>query len=82
MAEGVFQREIHTPSNPGTLADRIATAANGVVAPVRLQPVLEAFDVHRRLETAVELLTPIVETAHEQAQIAVTRRFGGSERLN
>ena len=82
MAEGGFQREIHPPSNAGTLADRIATAANGVVEPVRLQPVLEAFDVHRRLETAVELLTPIVEAAHEQAQIAVTRRFGGPERLN
>jgi Lon protease-like protein len=82
IAEGRFQREIHSPSNPGTLADRIATAANEVVEPVRLQQVLEAFDVHRRLETAVELLTPIVEAAHEQAQIAVTRRFGGPERLN
>lgn len=82
MAEGGFQREIHPPSNPGTLADRIATAANGVVQPARLQPVLEAFDVHRRLETAVELLTPIVEAAHERAQIEVTRRFGGPERLN
>lgn len=82
IAEGSFQREIHPPSNPGTLADRIATGANGIVEPSQLQPVLEAFDVRRRLETAVELLTPIVEAAHEQAQIAVQRRFGGPERLN
>jgi uncharacterized protein len=82
IAEGGFQREIHPPSNPGTLADRIATGANGIVDPVRLQPVLDSFDVRRRLETAIELLTPIVEAAHEQAQIAVQRRFGGPERLN
>jgi len=82
MAEGSFQREIQPPSNPGALADRIAISADGIVEPARLQPVLEAFDVRRRLETAVELLTPIVEAAHEQAQIAVRRRFGGPERLN
>jgi len=82
IAEGSFQREIRPPANPGILADKIATAANGIVEPRRLQPVLEAFDVRRRLETAVELLSPIVEAAHQQAQIAVQRRFGGPERLN
>ena len=82
MAEGSFQREIHPPANPGSLADRIAMRANGIVEPQRLQPVLEAFDVHRRLETAVQLLTPIVEAAHQQAQIAIALRFGGPERLN
>lgn len=82
MAEGTFEREITAPSSAGVLADRIAAAAAGLVEPIGLQPVLEAFDVHQRLETAVDLLTPIVEAAHEQAQIAVSRRFGGPERLN
>lgn len=82
MAEGSFQREVRPPANASTLADRIAASANGIVEPVELQPVLEAFDVHRRLETAVELLTPIVEAAHQRAQLAVARRFGGPERLN
>jgi Lon protease-like protein len=82
MAEGSFQREIHSPANPGVLADRIATGASGIIEPARLQPVLEAFDVHRRLETAVDLLIPIIEAAHKQAQSSVQSRIGGPEWLN
>jgi len=82
MVEGTFERETSVPTTAGGLADRIAAGAAGLVDPTELQPVLDALDVHRRLEIAVDLLTPIVEAAHEQAQLAVSRRFGGPERLN
>ena len=82
MAEGVFQRSVNVPTEPGVLADRIASAAAGMVEATDLQRVLEAFDVRQRLETAVDLLDPIVEGHHEQARVAIAQRYGGIERLN
>jgi len=82
MTEGGFTRSVNVPPAPGVLADRIATAAAGMVETADLQHVLEAFDVRRRLELAVDLLDAIVEGHHEQAQTAVAERYGGIERLN
>lgn len=84
MAEGEFKRSLNVPSAPGVLADRIASAAAaaGMVENTDLQHVLEAFDLRQRLEAAADLLDPIVEGHHEQAQTAITERYGGIERLN
>jgi hypothetical protein len=82
MAEGVFQRAVTVPPAPAVLADRVATAAAGMVEPAELQRVLEAFDVRSRLEAAVDLLDQVVEGHHEQARQAIAQRYGGIERLN
>ncbi len=82
MTEGEFKRSVNVPPAPGVLADRIAAAAAGMVDTTDLQHVLEAFDVRQRLEAAVDLLDAIVEGHHEQAQTAITERYGGIERLN
>jgi hypothetical protein len=82
MVEGTFQQPAAKPLPPGLLADRIATAAAGLVEAVELQPVLEAFDLRKRLEVAVDLLDQVVEAHHEQARDAVAQRYGSAERLN
>ena len=81
LGEGTYEREIPVPPAPGELADRIATAASGMVEPARMQTVLEAFDVHRRLEAVLEFLGPVVEAHHAEARVAVARRFP-FERMN
>jgi Lon protease-like protein len=82
MTEGVFQRDPPVSTAPGVLADRIGAAAAGMVPPSDLQRLLECFDVRERLEAAVDLLDAIVEGHHEQARMAIARRYGGVERLN
>lgn len=82
MTEGVFERSVAIPPTPGALADRIASAAAGMVDTAELQEVLEAFDVRARLEAAANLLVRIVEGHHEQARLAIARRYGSIERLN
>ncbi len=82
MTEGVFERSVAVPPTPGALADRIASAAAGMVDSTELQQILDAFDVHARLEAATDLLDRIVEGHHEQARLAIAQRYGGIERLN
>jgi uncharacterized protein len=80
--EGSWEREIKMPSNAGMLADAIGAAANGVVHPSEVQPLLEALDYRRRMERAAELVTRVLEATHRQAQAIVAQRWGGVERRN
>jgi len=82
MTEGGFARSVTIPSSAGVLADRIATAAAGMVEATDLQAILEAFDVHRRLEAAADLLDRVIAGHHQQAKTAIAERYGGMERLN
>ena len=82
MTDGLFQRSVTIPPAPGVLADRIASAATGMVEATELQRVLEAFDDRARLEAAINLLDRIVEGHHERARLAIAQRYGGVERLN
>ena len=80
--EGLYARSARVPDSPTTLADAIAAAAAPVVPPLRLQSLLETFDLRRRLEGAGELLGEIVEVTHRHAREVVAQRWGGVERRN
>lgn len=82
LVEGVYQREVRVPQSPGALADAIGTIAADVLPPRMLQPLLESFDVRRRLERADAVLEPLTRGAHQQAQRAVSERWGGVDRRN
>ena len=82
MIEGSFEREIMPPKNLGLLADKIASSAIGIVENEKLQSIIESFDIYNRATKANEIITPAIEAAHQEAQIAVSLRFGGNERLN
>ncbi|MFL2646299.1 MAG: LON peptidase substrate-binding domain-containing protein [Dehalococcoidia bacterium] len=82
MIEGSFEREIIPPKNLGLLADKIASSAIGIVENEKLQSIIEAFDIYNRATKANEIITPAIEAAHQEAQIAISLRFGGNERLN
>jgi uncharacterized protein len=80
--EARYTRLVALPSSPGALADAIAAAATPVAPPQRLQPILEAFDVRRRLELSHELLGGLVDVAHQRAREVVAQRWGSLERRN
>ena len=82
MIEGSFEREIMPPKNLGLLADKIASSAIGIVENEKLQSIIESFDIYNRATKANEIITPAIEAAHQEAQIAISLRFGGNERLN
>ena len=82
MIEGSFEREIMPPKNLGLLADKIASSAIGIVENEKLQSIIEAFDIYNRATKANEIITPAIEAAYQEAQIAISLRFGGKERLN
>lgn len=82
MIEGSFQREIIPPKNLGHLADKIASSAVGIVENEKLQSIIESFDIYNRATKANELIALAIEAAHHEAQIAISMRFGGNERLN
>ena len=82
MIEGSFEREIMPPKNIGLLADKIASSAIGIVENEKLQSIIESFDIYNRATKTNEIITPTIEAAHQEAQIAISLRFGGNERLN
>ena len=82
MIEGSFEREIMPPKNLGLLADKIASSAIGIVENEQLQSLIESFDTYNRATKTNEIITPAIEAAHQEAQIAISLRFGGNERLN
>ena len=82
MIEGSFEREIMPPKNLGLLADKIASSAIGIVENEKLQSIIESFDIYNRATKANEIITPAIEAAYQEAQIAISLRFGGNERLN
>ncbi len=82
LVDGVYRRDAPTPASPAALADALGAAAAGIVSPRMLQPILEADDVRQRLERAAELLGGILRGAHQQAQRAVSERWGGVDRRN
>ena len=82
MIEGSFEREIIPPKNLGLLADKIASSAIGIVENEKLQSIIESFDIYNRATKTNEIITPAIEAAHQEAQIAISLRFGGNERLN
>ncbi len=82
ISEGAFRLEVRAPAQPGVLADRIAASAQGTVENSELQRVIEAFDLGERLEAAIALLAPVIESAEREARSSVAQRFGGPERLN
>jgi Lon protease-like protein len=81
-AKMTYLRTPRLPSAPGELADAIATSAAGLAPGPALQRIVEALDVGRRLELANELLSGLLEVAHDQAQAAVAARWAAPERLN
>ena len=82
MIEGSFEREIMPPKKLGLLADKIASSAIGIVENEKLQSIIESFDIYNRATKANEIITPAIEAAYQEAQIAISLRFGGNERLN
>jgi Lon protease-like protein len=80
--EGSWEREIKPPATVGALGDAIGALANGLVPAAEIQPLLDTLDQRRRLERAVDLLAPLVEAMHRQAQAVVAQRWGGIERRN
>ena len=82
LVDGVYQRNIRVPESPGALADAVGTAAADVLPPRLLQPLLESFDVRRRLERADAVLETLIRGSHQQAQQAVSERWGGADRRN
>ncbi len=82
LVDGVYRRNVRVPEAPGALADAIGTAAADVLPPRLLQPLLDTLDVRRRLERADAVLEPLIRGAHQQAQRAVSERFGGVDRRN
>lgn len=82
LVDGVYKREIRPPKTAGALVDAIGAAAADVLPPRMLQPLLETFDIRRRLERADALLEPLITGAHQQAQRAVSERWGGVDRRN
>lgn len=80
--EGSWEREIKPPPTAGALADAIGALANGLIQPAEIQPILDTLDHHRRLERATDLLSPLLEAMHRQAQAVVAQRWGGIERRN
>lgn len=82
LVDGVYRRDVQPPKTPGALVDAIGAAAADVLPPRMLQPLLETFDVRRRLERADALLEPLITGAHQQAQRAVSERWGGVDRRN
>jgi len=82
LVDGFYRREITLPASPGALVDAIGAAAADVLPARLLQPLLETFDTRRRLERAEVLLEPLIRGAHQQAQRAVSERWGGVDRRN
>ncbi|TAJ21746.1 MAG: hypothetical protein EPO65_00830 [Dehalococcoidia bacterium] len=82
LVDGVYQRTVRVPEAPGALADAVGAAAADVLPPRLLQPLLESLDVRRRLERADAVLEPLIRGAHQQAQRAVSERWGGVDRRN
>lgn len=82
LVDGVYRRTIQVPQSPDALVDAVGTAAADVLPSRMLQPLIETFDGRRRLERADALLEPLVRGAHQQAQRAVSERWGGVERRN
>ncbi|MBM3139757.1 MAG: peptidase S16 [Chloroflexi bacterium] len=80
--EALYVREVRGPGAPGALADAIAAAAASVTPVERLQPLIEALDVRRRLELASALLTDLVAVTHRQVRLVVAQRWGSVERRN
>ena len=82
LVDGVYRRNIRIPETPGALVDTVGAAAADVLPARLLQPLLETFDARRRLERADALLEPLIRGAHQQAQRAVSERWGGVDRRN
>lgn len=82
LVDGVYRRNIRIPETPGALVDTVGAAAADVLPARLLQPLLETFDARRRLERADALLEPLIRRAHQQAQRAVSERWGGVDRRN
>lgn len=82
LVDGVYQRNVRVPEAPGALADAVGAAAADVLPPRLLQPLLESLDVRQRLERADAVLEPLIRGAHQQAQRAVSERWGGVDRRN
>ncbi len=79
---GSWSREIAVPPTAGALADAIGAAGLATADSDRLQTLLEALDVRRRLDLAADLLTILLETTHRRAAAAVAQRWGTTERQN
>lgn len=82
LVDGVYRRNVAIPLSADALVDAVGAAAADVLPPRLLQPLLETFDGRRRLEHAEALLEPLIRGAHQQAQRAVSERWGGVERRN
>ena len=80
--QGAWAREIDVPESPGALADAIGAAGLDSAETERLQTLLETLDVRRRLERAADLLTVLLEVAHQRAAMAVAARWGTLESRN
>ena len=77
-----YERTPTVPEAPGDLADAIATRAAGLAPGEALQRIVEALDVRWRLELANELLSGLLEVAHDQARTTVAAHWAAPERLN
>jgi len=82
LVDGVYRRNVSLPRTPDALVDAVGAAAADVLPPRLLQPLLDAFDSRRRLERADALMEPLIRGAHQQAQRAVSERWGGVDRRN
>lgn len=82
LVDGVYRRNVSLPRTADALVDAVGAAAADVLPPRLLQPLLDTFDARRRLERADALLEPLIRGAHQQAQRAVSERWGGVDRRN
>ncbi len=74
-AQGGYERTPPVPESPGALADLAAAATAASVPADRLQAVLEALDVRRRLDLTAELLTSALETTHRETSALLAQRW-------
>lgn len=81
-AKLTYVRTPEVPDAPGALADAIGAAAAGIAPGPALQRIVEAIEVRERLELSNELLTGLLEVAHDQAKAAVAAHWAAPERLN
>jgi Lon protease-like protein len=81
-AKMTYERSPEVPAAPGELADTIGAIAAGTAPGPALQRIVETLDVGRRLELANELLSGLLEVAHDQARTAVAAQWAAPERLN
>jgi Lon protease-like protein len=80
--ESRYSRSVRLPSSPAELADAIGASATPVLPGERLQPLLEALDLRRRVELAHGLVGELIESTHGRARDVVAQRWASREQRN